>query len=85
MRTLIAKDSKATEERKGTDVETKPRAGLLSGDISVGDRVRAVDNYRGNRGRSGTVIKVTRTQVTIKPTDGGETFRKYKHNVRLIE
>ena len=71
--------------------ELKGRRRTLNSDdkkrrnIIVGDKVRITDNYKGRRGHEGIVIKVTPTQVKIRPSNGGEVYNKYKQNVIRVQ
>lgn len=53
--------------------------------LTVGDRVQVLDNYKGRKGKTGIITRVTASQVRIKADSDGEHFSKYKQNVRRIE
>ena len=51
--------------------------------FDIGDRVIVTNRYRGLQGTVGKIIKLSNAQATIE-TDNGETFRKYKQNLRRL-
>ena len=51
--------------------------------FEIGDRVIVTNRYRGLQGTVGKIIKLSNAQATIE-TDNGETFRKYKQNLRKL-
>lgn len=60
-------------------LEEEPR-----GTIDKGSRVRITNSYKGLQHSTGTVTKVTETQVVIR-LDNGDTVRRAHFNVVLIE
>jgi hypothetical protein len=52
--------------------------------LQVEDRVVVTNKYKGRQGVTGTVTKVTAAQVRVQPDGGGDSFRIYKANVRLL-
>jgi hypothetical protein len=53
-------------------------------ELSVRTRVIVTNRYKGKYGVEGTIIRVTNAQVIIRPSNGGEDFRKWKQNVRAV-
>ena len=51
--------------------------------FEIGDRVIVTNRYRGLQGTVGKIIKLSNAQATIE-ADNGETFRKYKQNLRKL-
>jgi hypothetical protein len=52
--------------------------------LSIGDRVKVLNNYRGRQGITGVITRITPTQAHIRPDNGGNIFRSYKQNLRRI-
>jgi hypothetical protein len=52
--------------------------------IELGNVVEITNNYKNLQGTRGTVIKVTKHQVTIKLEDNNEVIKRKKSNVRKI-
>ena len=70
-------DSRTTRnERTTTNKE--------SNELRVGDKVEVTNRYKGRFGVQGTITKVTSAQVLIRETGSGNTFRKYKANVKKV-
>lgn len=70
-----------------TDTERsklKPKRRTKGSEAQVGDRVQILNNYRGRKGDRGVVIRTTASQVTINPDNGGENYRRYKGNIKII-
>ena len=60
---------------------TRVRRGI---EIRVGDTVQVTNKYKGRLGVKGVVIRLTATQSVIE-SETGETFRKYKANLKIVE
>ena len=58
---------------------------VANNEIKIGNRVRILSNHRNLGGTTGTVIGATSAQVTIRPDDKGNKFRRYKQNVEIID
>lgn len=54
-------------------------------DLIVGDRVVITNNYRGQRGLTGRITRVTARQVHLRLDGQDRTLIKRKENVRRIE
>jgi septation ring formation regulator EzrA len=67
-----------------TQVKRRISQMSMENTIRIGDIVEVTNRYKGRLGVRGKVIKVTSAQVLIEANDNGETFRKYKANVRII-
>ena len=51
--------------------------------VKVGDTVQIINNYRGQHGTIGTVLKVTRKQVVLVDSQG-HTYRQAKRNIQVL-
>jgi preprotein translocase subunit YajC len=56
-----------------------------SNKLIVGDKVKVLNKWGGNKGIIGTITRVTNSQVWIEPDDGGTPFRKWKENVKRLD
>ena len=52
--------------------------------LSVGDKVKVLNKWGGNKGTVGVITSVTNSQVWIQPDGNGAAFRKWKDNVKRI-
>ena len=52
--------------------------------FQIGDRVVIIDNYRGNKGKKGTIVGVTGQQVILQLEHQELQVRKWKENVRKV-
>ena len=50
-------------------------------EITIGTRVRVLNNHRGLQGTVGIVISISLAQVTIQPESGDNAFRQFKQIV----
>ena len=55
------------------------------GEFREGDRVRIRNNHRGLRGAVGTVVNVTRHQVSIRLEGQNRIINRKQSNVELIQ
>ena len=53
--------------------------------LAVGDRVVVTNNYRGQRGLTGTITRVTARQVHLRLDHQDRVIVKKKENVRRID
>jgi hypothetical protein len=67
-----------------THIKEKTNPINTSDTLRVGDIVEVTNRYKGRLGVRGTIVRVTSAQVVIRESDNGETFRKYKANVKRV-
>jgi hypothetical protein len=53
--------------------------------FQVGVRVKVTNNYRGAKGTTGVIVKVTPSTVIIKTDNGDSDIRRFKENIAHIE
>ena len=63
----------------------QPRQQRRVRELQAGDRVIITNNYRGARGVTGTIVRVTPATVLIDPDSGGPEIRRYKANVAHLD
>ena len=57
---------------------------IQSTDIEVGHIVQITNNYKGTKGITGTVERVTDKQVTLREYHTDKTFTRSKNNVKRL-
>ena len=77
---LIIEDQQANQE----DNEEEQQDRSLQTSFQIGNRVVITNNYKGLRGRTGSIIRITRCQVTIRLDGDRRTVIKNKSNVLII-
>ena len=55
-----------------------------SNDIEVGNIVRITNNYKGSKGITGIVERITDKQVILHNENTGETYTRSKNNVEEV-
>jgi hypothetical protein len=81
--TLLVESSKEPNRKTENTEITSQSPVRRRNSLKIGDRVIVTNRYRGLQGTTGKVIKLSSAQATIE-ADNGETFRKYKQNLRRI-
>jgi hypothetical protein len=51
----------------------------------IGDTVEITNNYKGNFGKQGKIVKITKTQVAIKFPNSNSRVYKKKTNIKLVQ
>ena len=75
-----ASGASAFAEASSEEDKKKPR-----NTFQVGDRVKITNNYRGAKGTTGVIVKVTPSTVVLKPDNGGSDIRRFKENIVYAE
>jgi hypothetical protein len=63
--------------------EEEKKSNPTTNDFEKGEKVVITNGYRGNKGTTGTVTHVTRTQVTFKDNSGKKHVRKFTNVTRV--